>query len=385
MLTLIILFAYNTIQEMIRAPLNNRFRRLVALLLCVYICANGPTPTSSLQTFDCQSEKATFQVIDLTEPAACPDPIRDFEPPVPLRVQILQTDTAVPVKAHQCRITMSKTVTRCGFTSISYGIRRAMWEKNYELTPRECENAVKYGELRVEGRNYEVPAGTKKTFVFYSHGSVDRKGNCKTSSFVTDGQLYTKSYEETILVIHLSELHGSYDLSSGTVSFRNGLTISYKHGVLRDAYAGTIVWNSSEPACQNTVSQVYEGNATLHRMKGDTFAGSIVMVNNEATGQHAGLLLQTPRSTCRAACYSTQVKGIVACMLREMEDPIPKHAFKPSFQTEGANLRTEFSGLYLRYGMFTGEKFEEMSTDICDVQREVIFGRFHALAGSSNP
>jgi hypothetical protein len=79
------------------------------------------TTAEGLRVFDCEDERSTVRSVDLTEPAKCDDPERDFEEPRNGTYQILQTDSTVPKMGYQCRITITKQVTRCGFNSLTYG------------------------------------------------------------------------------------------------------------------------------------------------------------------------------------------------------------------------------------------------------------------------
>ena len=62
----------------------------------------------ALTAYDCQHQEAAYQAVDLMRPAACPDPEKDYEPARPQRLQLLQVDSRMPVKAYRCQATMSK-------------------------------------------------------------------------------------------------------------------------------------------------------------------------------------------------------------------------------------------------------------------------------------
>lgn len=74
------------------------------LLLLLIIGADA------LIVYDCQDKHGEILPLDLTEPERCADPEDDFEKPFEREVQILQTDTEVPIEAHTCRLTITKKV-----------------------------------------------------------------------------------------------------------------------------------------------------------------------------------------------------------------------------------------------------------------------------------
>ena len=163
-------------------------RTTAALVLAVCL-ARG---VSAIQAFDCKSKDTAFMALDLREPAKCADPQTDFEGPFNRTVQILQTSTAITVKAYRCQATVSKQVTRCGFNGITYGSTWPMWEKEIEITPGECREALDKGRLKVLDRVYKVEQGTKTTKTYYSRGMVHTDGSCETEDFVSWKVWYAK-------------------------------------------------------------------------------------------------------------------------------------------------------------------------------------------------
>ena len=110
--------------------------------------------------------------------------------------------------------------------------------------------------------------------------------------------------------VEIKTVRGTRDRAANTVTFANGIKHpNFKDGVLNDVYEGTLIWNTTDDtACADTVSEVYRGDAALHRRAGkDSAVGGIVMVNNPSTNQYAGLVIKSPVSICGADCYNTQV------------------------------------------------------------------------------
>jgi hypothetical protein len=208
-------------------------------------------------------------------------------------------------------------------------------------------------------------------------------------TFTTGGQTYHGHYETTILQLHLKTERATVDLSSGQITFFNGLRTKFKDGVVRDAYEGTIVWDTVEPSCQETVSEVYMGEAELHARKHEDDAldlsESIIMVADNVTGQFAGLVLKNHRAVCGVTCFATQVKGIVACLMRAHDTPLPKRTFRPHFDSSVADAQTQLSYLHLKTNLRMYSRFEAVQADICRLERRLLSGRLQALAGADNP
>ena len=355
--------------------------RVIALLLL----ASGFAAT--MRTYDCDHKDTKFDAIDLIEPRPCPIPTKDYREPKNILVQVVQTETSLPVVAYQCQITVSKKVTRCGFNSITYGSVWAVWSQPKILTPTECLVAATNTRVTVEGQEFNAYLGMKTQFTYFSHGTVDITGNCQTANFVTNGILYENSYEETFIVVYLKKLYGIADLSSGLVKFNNGLRARYQEAVLRDTEEGTVVWSVEIRNCTDTVSEVYNGNATLHRYIPDkgSLLESIVMISNDETRQYAGLVLRNEVRSCSARCYGTQIKGIIVCLYREREvKPLPSLVFQPQDDPNQSNLQTQLAFLHLSGQMNTLSKFIEIQGQICKLDRSVLFNKLQIIADSNN-
>lgn len=338
-----------------------------------------------MTTYNCQDPNATHIMVDLLEPQPCPDPDLDYERPRPQRVQILQTDTAMPVMATQCIVAISKKVTRCGFDSLTYGSKWTVWDLGYEVTPSECRKAVKAGELQVEGRKFPVTLNRKVTHRFYSQGGLDNDMNCHYEGYFKSGNDYfSKSFEETKIDITLRMIRGTANTATQEVIFRNGIRTKYPDGVARDDLEGTLVWEIKKPECKDTVSELYDGLSMLHRRREDSLLDSIILVNNNETKQYAGLVLQQVVTLCKVRCFDTQVKGLFVCPYREGDEPLPKHTFKASFTPDQINLQSQLGYLHTTTNLATAERFALVQNDICLAARRTLFNKIQAISGAHN-
>ena len=229
--------------------------RLYALLT-INACTHS---TAAIPVFDCEAQGTTFKTLDLNEAKDCPDPDTDYHPKENATVQLLQTDTDIPVHGFRCHVTVNKVVQRCGFNSLTYASNFPVWEQTMEMTPQECRNAISTKKLVIEGRTYDIELGTRFATNFYSQGGTDRSGHCYTADFTSGGNWYEESFERTELTIDIQAIRGTHDLATGMVTFTNGLTANYKDEILRDAYVGVLVWSVTESACEASISQLYHG------------------------------------------------------------------------------------------------------------------------------
>ena len=358
---------------------------LVAYSLAVTCCGVNAMPV-----FDCESNRTSQAMIDLKQPAPCPDPVNDYDPPIVRFIQLIQTDTNVPITAYQCLITISKEVVRCGFNSLTYGAIWTVWEKLVLVEPQDCMRAIQTGEIMIDGNLYRgLIKGAERKVAFFSHGNVDINGNCRTADFISNGVAYSNSYERTVIRIHTKAVRGTHDQTTGLVHFTNGIITLFGHAVVRDAFEGLMVWNTTQSPCVDTLSEVYAGDASLHRLANhtvisNTLVGSIILIADNTKAQHAGLILKAKIPLCGVQCYSTQIKGMVACLPREMDTPLPKSSFKKHFDVHAANLQTQLGFLHMGTNMRMHNRFELIQSDLCEVDRRILYSRLQTLA-ADNP
>lgn len=342
--------------------------------------------TNGLTVFDCKHPMAKYWVLDLTGPAPCPDPTNDYRKPVKQQVQVITTNTAQPVQGYRCKVAVSKMVTRCGFDSITYGIQWPVWEQDYPITQRQCQDIIRRREFHMEGRVLTINLAQGKTdHRFYTHGNLDTDGYCTTESFTTAGTKFENSYEDTSIKIITEAIGGTRDASSGLVQFPNGIRGPYTSGYLHHPAEGTIIWDVTNPSCEDLVSTIYTGSANLHvRTNKPGLPGALLMIANDQTNQYAGFVLRNPVTICNANCHSTQTDGLVVCLRSSTDEPL-EATFNPSADFKTIHLVTQLNHLHLAAGLRMYNRFEEVQQQICQLERNTLANKLQAISGGSNP
>jgi hypothetical protein len=196
--------------------------------------------------------------------------------------------------AAQCRIEISRRVTRCGFNGITYGSTPTSFSKLIKY--KDCQELLKRGQITISRKTYQFTDGVRITDEFISRGSVvDHSGMCWGVHFKGDnGIRYYDSYETTKVDIHIRSINGTRDTDSNNVYFE-GIRGHYRNGLVHDGLEGTFDWDVvKDESCSAKLSQVYFGNAWVRRRNGEeTLANGIVMVENNKTHQYAGFSLKT--------------------------------------------------------------------------------------------
>ncbi len=343
-----------------------------------------------LVVYDCSHPDTTIAAWDMVNPAVCQDMDSDYDYPVNQKVQILQTQKERPITAKRCRIKLTKDVTRCGFNGVTYATQTPVFEEIYPITEKECLEAWKNQQITFSAGNHKVPLkiGSKVTTTWISHGSISDNAMCYDEySFVSGGRTFWWSYETTMATVELSSIHGTVDLH-GIIRFPGGLLFNQFHdGSILDNHEGRIVWEAETPRCHERVSSIYHGNATLRAKRGpltnDSRAevmGAILMLNDDAEERAAGLLLRRPVRLCGKQCYSTQVEGVVACLLALLEAPILHSDFLTHMDSREANVQTQMGFLHLSSNIKANERFKSIQGQICAMERKGIHTKLQMAA-----
>ena len=342
--------------------------------------------STSLTVYDCNHDKVTYQAIDLLEPQPCDDPDTDFMDPTERRVQILNTEKDRRIIAYACQVFVTKEIHFCGFDSISYGSKITENETPVDITPSVCREAVKGGKMHLTewGKTYELGPTQTHFDHFYSHGSLDNKGHCERETFTSGGIAYTGASESIFINIRLKKIRGILDVSTGLVQFSTGISVPYKDGVLRDQTEGTMVWDLEPPKCDSTLGELYQGKGLLHQKK-TGLLGSILLIKDNQTGQYTGLTLQMPTSICGMECRGTQIPGVVACLLREYDSPLPLVEPKFPFNSLVMDVLSQVSYLHLSTNLKMHQNFRELYQQTCLLDREQLVLKLQILADEGSP
>jgi hypothetical protein len=343
------------------------------------------TATQGFRVFDCDHRNVTFEAINLRDPQQCLDPQVDYHEPTPQKIQVLQTGHKRPLTAYRCKITMSQMVSRCGFNSLTYGQAWTVFDEDYTVNEDVCRRAHAKGVVTLDGRVFHVQKNTVTKVNYFSRGKVDSMGHCETEDFISRGQQFYKSYEQTFLTIAVTQLKGTYDETSDTVKFAETLRLDARLGKWRDIEIGFIYWDKPARSCSNSVSNVYRGEATLHRRHLSTMTDSIVMVANSNTSQYGGLVIGENIHLCDLPCYQTQITDVAVCLDDGTLKAEKQFKFQESFDQLVTDLKTQISFLHLDTNLRMTEAFSVVQQNMCELSRSTIHSKLHAAAAASNP
>jgi hypothetical protein len=130
-------------------------------------------------------------------------------------------------------------------------------------------------------------------------------GHCQGEAFTSNNIYFYPHYKLTQIEILIREMLANYRPELDKIYFAQiSLTSDFDAGKDFDGQLGTLAWDSAPLLCDDTISQVYNGQAETRKQKHGFNKGSIVMVATPVSKQYIGLVLKSPLLVCERHCHN---------------------------------------------------------------------------------
>lgn len=355
-------------------------RILFLLLAAQYFAAT----VYAFRAFDCNHDNATTVALDLTEPEQCPDPVDAYEPPEQMKVQVFQMDRRRELHAINCKATVTREVTHCGVGSLSYSTQPVEWEKSLEISPSLCRSMQHpKSTFKFDGQEFSAGIPQLIRYQYYSYGNVTEDGYCETTTFTRNGIKYTGAYEQTFLTLSILTVKGMANPDTNEVVFDNGVRAPLADLAVTDDEMGLMLWRHVSTKCEEELSHVFTGNATVHYSKDEEDHGTLVVINDR--NRVAGLVLKESTTVCGHHCYRTQIDQVFACLLREKDAMMPTVAFKVETDQARVSMHTQIGFQHVEMQMTVMDRLRYVQGRVCEVERKTAFNKLQNLSGDRNP
>ena len=377
-----------------------------------------PRPiTPTMTAYDCNDPGAKTRTLDLTKPAECPDPKRDYEGPKSVQAVIIKKKDAVPHPVHHCAVRVTRQINHCyGVLSTSFGLATTMYKQPVLLDRDTCERAVEERVLVFEGHTFLLPDERSAPYhaAYFSKGHVDNyAGSCyPVSTTLPDGTYAHGVVEETRIEITARVVAGLWELESGAIVVDEHLPGVFRTGELMDAISGAYYWrdDGTQGACGLSLTQIFMGSAELYTPTAphgtDPYLGSTLMVDNRNASQAIALVLGEPVLYCEVAeCYvAKNLPGFAACF-RTVSDEQPFQGSIGPRKEYGSGQHYDFIVRDAKdeaeweralawsrsdFMDFTAEfehhrTMEEFVRAQCELERKTLWNKLQSMSGAANP
>ena len=350
----------------------------------------APRGAQAFRAYDCLRDETKFQEISLIEPERCPKAETDFKSAVNVSVQILQIQDKQHIKGYACDFRRSSTIYRCGLDSLQYPSTEIEKSRHISLGKKQCQRAYEEGKLEYQGRVFEFDRRDHATLSFFEYGSVDEDQSCTTATWTEpDGKKYENSYKTVTLHGHIKPILGERNAGGRDLELQNGVVTEFHAGYVYDRGLGDAIWDTEEPECDETVSQVFAGQMELFERKGpvDGDLSEAIGLLDEGDlmddRQVAALVFRDPIRVCGQLCYTTQVEHLVACTFRGYET-IPERAHHSHFDQSDISFAVRHSNGHIRTSQRLEESLASVTEQLCNVDYRINAHLLASLSGANN-
>ncbi len=227
------------------------------------------------------------------------------------------------------------------------------WRRTLAVAEEVCRNLVKTKQIELgrkgEKKMLTIRCSGSPTTTIFTKGSLDRDGNCKHANFVSGGQHFTKSYEQT-----------TYKITAGTIKAQHRSLVDTM--IVEGGIRGT-------------------GNA---RTKGDIMLDHEI---GEAAGvkeaKDAGLALKYPEDVCGHRCHATQVASLIVCFVKDNQT-IGEVKWQMDFPVHLIAQQTQLGYTHLATNLCMYRRFATIHRKICEIERKTLENALTTLAGGQN-
>ena len=364
----------------------------------------GIGSTTALAVYDCNDQNATIARVDLTDTGGCAIQKSLYSSPQSRRAQIVQVSVNRPVPVTRCRVTETRTITRCGYDSITYGTNTVMWMEAQPVPADDCRGAAATGFLKFRGENYEVGPDRLQTDTLYLNGGLTADDTCVTETWEQYGRTWSSSYQYAVRDIRVDEVMASYNEDSRTLKLPSGLVLNATEakGHAMDATEGSLVWSLDTDECRRANTEIFHGRVLVQEKEarstsgppdftgpqGDTdgagdLEGALVLAHNPEKTTAIGLRIKGAARTCGRQCYNTQLEGVAVCFLKDLDERLPLLKEEYHKGAEAVNRNGQLAYLHLTTNAKVERWFAQLFKGLCEAERRDLQTRLLALAGGS--
>lgn len=340
-----------------------------------------------LTVFDCTDPNSSHTALDLHTPAMCDVQKSQYEAGVNITIQAIAAGNKLTVEGYSCLLTVSTTIHKCGFTSISYGYLPGVIDQMVELTPKECRDAYRTKVFVYKSNVFPVNEHAASYKSWFSEGDLTKNHYCTSASFRRGDTFHTNSYEITVGRFELKPHKGEYSPSSGRVTFDNGLVANYRDQVIKDNSFGVLCWEVDDIVCESKLSNIYVGPALLYKRKVNRLAvpepSDLILIANDDEDRYAGFVVKGNGLACDVSVLLTQLPEVQLLVLNENEREI-QIPFNPNHDVEKNQADSGNGFLHLRQSMHIDQRFVTMTELICENEKSHL-STILAMLSDHNP
>lgn len=359
---------------------------------------------SALIAYDCDDGRRSKAVIDLTEPAACPQAESDYADVEKLSMQVVMLNGALRAQGGVCRVYITEKVTRCSWDNKSYGSQTSLPRTLLAVTEEQCREALATRRFTRDGKQFKFTVNTPRSYSYFSHGHVDTDGNCNyVPSLKSGGKTYTWHSKEVVLEILVKNETVKWDPQTGEAKFGNGIRLPDALTTTFDSLKGRLVWNKPpQTQCQDPLVEVYRGPTDFraHQETSQLLDGafgvedrsrSVAVVTGDThleSTNRLGMYFGKPVIQCGRQCHAIEnMPSFIACPYINNKPQFPDVRFRPEAIPRttliqfDAKVHSDMQHISAGFRMET--RFADLISDACQMEQRQQRLKLAAITGGN--
>lgn len=276
--------------------------KLLMIITLIFIT----TTRSKIISYDCAHSLSNVTKINMLSSSKC---IFTDEEPTIKKVEIVLVQSSSFFKVHifQCKVSISRIVTKCGTFSDSI-VKSGFMNYIKDLTIDECKDLQKYGSINLFGRHkidgLKPNSTTSKTLVLA--GSIDDSGSCSGDSYSDAAGDWQKVYVVANVEITLRDSYTHMNTDSQDLKLPSGLSCNLGDSHCLDFEDGFTYWddNFDKSCAKLNYDLIYKGTAKKSVM--NTLMGQSTLFTVEGSETSFSLMVKSYTKVCGHKAFQTE-------------------------------------------------------------------------------
>jgi len=353
--------------------------RLIAVL------ALSSAVSMGFRAYDCSRPDSVVEAYSLLDPDNCTEAAEEYTSTRILKVEIVQTRDELVLDVHNCKAYRTTVSQYCGHSSAAGVLRWHKFREIQMIPASECRSAVSTGQMSLNGITLQVLNGSTTSHREPFAGDLADDHSCTAETARINGDSFSYQAGYDLYEVTVRKRPARLWEGIGKIRLPGGIMVNAGDRAAADELEGTFVWDMPSERCEETLSLVYEGDVTIHSNSSKTLTNSLLILEDDATKQYAGLEIQEATLVCGYTAYKTHVKSIMVLAVLGKESRIANSSFTASSASNSAVLQTEIAFLHVKAAMSLSEKLGQVRAELCLNRVKIAQTRLEAIAGTSNP
>lgn len=196
---------------------------IMRILLVVTLLTIAAIPTHGLMGYDCGGGGLNVTTYSTLEVEQCNIPVITPNE-TNVKIQLLQLTKYQSIKVQECRVTVERSVFRCGMWSHVSAVKDHQRTYFVNIDREQCKMLIATGTYKYTDTiimtNLKPNSSNQEAFMLA--GNVDREGTCEGATYSDKYRRYEKVVVEGLMDVQFRQYEALIDIETNKVKVRGG-------------------------------------------------------------------------------------------------------------------------------------------------------------------